>query len=96
MSAPKIIIVILLLMVVVTFAVQNMSLVSITFYDFQFHKQVLEVPLPIVVLLSLLMGFFLAWLVGAFKQMRLRSRLRKSERVIQSLNSQIEKIKTEE
>ena len=96
MPAAKIIIFILLLMVVVTLAVQNMSLVSITYYDFQFHKQALEVPLLIVILGSLLTGFILAWLLGALKQMRLRSRLRKSDKAVQSLTSQIEKLKSEE
>ena len=96
MPAAKIIISILLLMIVVTFAVQNMSMVPITYYDLHFQKLTLEVPILVVILGSLLTGFVLAWFVGAFKQMRMRSQLRKSERTVQSLTSKIEKYKSEE
>ena len=95
MPAIRIIIFILLLIVVVTFAVQNMGLVSINYYDFKFHKQNFKVPLLIVILGSLFIGFLLAKFGGTVKQIRLRSQLKKSERVTKSLISQIEKIKPE-
>jgi len=96
MPAAKIIISILLLMIVVTFAVQNMSLIPITYYDFQFQKQTFKMPVLIVILGSMLTGFVLAWFIGTFKQMRLKSQLRKSERAVQSLTSRIEKYRSEE
>ena len=95
MPVAKVIIFVLLLMFVVTFSVENISLVSITYYDFYFQKQTLEVPVLVLISVSLLAGFILTWLVGVLKQMRLRSQLRKSERVVRSLTSQIEKYKSE-
>ena len=96
MPAAKIIISILLLMVVVTFAVMNMNLVQIQYYDFQFHKHILELPLLAVIFSSLLIGFILAWFAGSLKQIRLRSLLRKSDRAVRSLTEQIEKYKARE
>ena len=95
MPVAKVIVFVLLLMFVVTFSVENISLVSITYYDFYFQKQTLEVPVLVLISVSLLAGFILTWLVGVLKQMRLRSQLRKSERVVRSLTSQIEKYKSE-
>tara|TARA_B100000686_G_C15847938_1_gene505816 strand:+ start:205 stop:495 length:291 start_codon:yes stop_codon:yes gene_type:complete len=96
MPAAKIIILILLLMVVASFAVMNMTLVQIQYYDFQFNKNILELPLLIVIFASLLIGFTLAWFTGSFRQIRLKSSLRKSERAIRSLTEQVEKYKSQE
>ena len=96
MPAAKIIISILLLMVIATFAVMNMSLVQIQYYDFQLDKHILELPLLIVMFSSLFIGFTLAWFAGSLRQIRLKSSLRKSERAIRSLTEQIEKYKSQE
>ena len=96
MPAAKITFSILLLMVVVTFSVMNMNLVQIQYYDFQLHKQVLELPLLIVMFVSLLVGFVLSWFTGSLKQMRLKSLLRKSERAVRLLRDQVEKYKANE
>ena len=95
MPAAKVVIFIFMLIVVVTFSVENIDLVPVTYYDFYFQKQTLQVPLLILIFCSLLSGFLLAWLGGVLKQVRLRSELRKTKRAVRSLTSQIEKIKSE-
>tara|TARA_B100000686_G_scaffold349174_1_gene441924 strand:+ start:3812 stop:4102 length:291 start_codon:yes stop_codon:yes gene_type:complete len=96
MPAAKIIISILLLMLVATFAVMNMSLVQIQYYDFQFDKRILELPLLVVIFASLLIGFTIAWFGSSVRKIRLISSLRKSERAIRSLTEQVEKYKSQE
>tara|TARA_B100000686_G_C16737511_1_gene944528 strand:- start:882 stop:1172 length:291 start_codon:yes stop_codon:yes gene_type:complete len=96
MPTAKIIIFILLLMVVVTFAVMNMSLVQIQYYDFRFHKRVLEMPLLVVMFSSLLIGFVLAWFAGSIRQIRLKSLLNKSEKSVRTLTDQLEKYKSQD
>lgn len=91
MSALKFILSLCLLILIVAFAVKNTVSVPIHYYDYQFRIQTVELPLLMVVLISLFTGFLAAWSVGIFKQMKLKSELRKQNKTIRRLSGELEK-----
>ena len=93
MSAFKFILIILFLIVISVFAVKNMDMVEVSFYDFELNSHDVKVPLLIVVLCSLGLGFLLAWVDGLVARMRLRAVIRKDERTIETLESDLNKLK---
>ena len=94
--AFKLILSISLLIFIVSLAVKNATVVPIYYYDYQFQIQTVELPLLTVVLTSLLMGFMAAWAGGTFKQVKLRSQLKKHEKTIRQMSKELEKHKSKE
>jgi len=93
MPAFKFILIVLFLIIISVFAVKNMDMVEVSFYDFELNSHDVKVPLLIVVLCSLGLGFSLAWIDGLVARMRLRGVIRKHERTIENIESDLEKIK---
>ena len=95
MSAFKFILIVLFLIVISVFAVKNMDMVEVSFYDFELNSHDIKVPLLIVVLCSLGLGFLLAWVDGLVARMRLRGIIRKHERTIENFEIDLEKLKVQ-
>ncbi len=95
MPAFKFILIVLFLIVISVFAVKNMDMVEVSFYDFELNSHDIKVPLLIVVLFSLGLGFLLAWIDGLVARMRLRSVIRKHERTIENFEIDLEKLKVQ-
>ena len=95
MPAFKFILIVLFLIVISVFAVKNMDMVEVSFYDFELNSHDIKVPLLIVVLCSLGLGFLLAWVDGLVARMRLRGIIRKHERTIENFEIDLEKLKVQ-
>lgn len=94
MPAVKSIIAICLLIVIVSLAVKNMNAVELGYYNYKLQSQSVQYPLLIVIIASLTVGFVFAWCIGFFKQIKLKSTIRKQGKTIDSLHEEIEKIKS--
>ncbi len=85
----KFIIYIILSIIVAIFAVKNMDMVEVSFYDFSLNSHDFHVPLLIVILVSLAFGFFLAWIDGLVAKMKLRAIIRRNNKTIESLDEEL-------
>ena len=93
MPAIKFILLILLLIVIASFAVQNMASVGISYYDFEFQLQTIELPLMVVMLIPLLLGFLIAWVMGLSELFKLKSTIRRQNKSISSMEEELESLK---
>ena len=89
----KFIIFIIHALIISLFAVKNMDLVEVSFYDFHLNSHNVRVPLLVVVLASLAFGFFLAWVDGFIAKMKLRNMIRRNEKTIRTLTDELERYK---
>jgi uncharacterized integral membrane protein len=89
----KFIIFILLSIVVAVFAVKNMDMVEVSFYDFRLNSHNYNVPLLVVILVSLAFGFFLAWVDGWIDKMKLKSIIRRNNKTIEALDDELRRYK---
>ena len=85
----KFIIFIILSIVVAIFAVKNMDIVEVSFYEFSLNSHDFSVPLLIVILVSLAFGFFLAWIDGWVAKMKLKSIIRRNNKMIETLDEEL-------
>jgi uncharacterized integral membrane protein len=85
----KFIIFIILSIIVAVFAVKNMDMVEVSFYDLSLNSHDFRVPLLIVILVSLAFGFFLAWIDGWVAKMKLRAIIRRNNKTIESLDEEL-------
>lgn len=95
MPALKIVIFVLLALVISIFAVKNMDLVEVSFYDFGLNSVNIKVPLLLVMLGSLGLGFLLAWVEGFFAKMKLKAIIRKNEKTIEALNNELKQLRSQ-
>ena len=93
MPAIKFILFILLLIVIASFAVKNMAAVGISYYDFEFQLQTIELPLMVVMLIPLLLGFLIAWVLGLSELFKLKSTIRRQNKSISSMEEELESLK---
>ena len=93
MPAIKFILLILLLIVIASFAVQHMASVGISYYDFEFQLQIIELPLMVVMLIPLLLGFLIAWVMGLSELFKLKSTIRRQNKSISSIEEELESLK---
>ena len=96
MLAIKLVIYILLLVIISSFSVINMGEVEINYYDWNFHEYKTHIPLFWVICGSFGSGLLLAWFSNGFKNVKLKSNLRKSSRTINVLNQELEKNREKE
>ena len=89
----KFILFIVLSIVVAIFAVKNMDMVEVSFYDFHLNSHNYSVPLLVVILVSLAFGFFLAWVDGWVAKMKLKSIIRRNNKTIESLDEELRRYK---
>ena len=93
MTVIKFVLSILLLIVIASFAVQNMGSVEISYYDYEFQLHAVELPLMVVVVIPLLLGFLIAWFMGVFDRFKLKSTIRKQSKSISSMEEELERLK---
>ncbi|GJL78119.1 MAG: hypothetical protein NPINA01_11080 [Nitrospinaceae bacterium] len=93
MPAIKFVISILFLICLAAFAVLNRGSVPVFYYDLQFLKQSLEVPLVLVVLIPFAMGFVIAWSFMVVNRVKSNAMINKRNRTIASLNEELERFK---
>jgi uncharacterized integral membrane protein len=89
MPAIKFILYILLFIVIASFAVQNMSSVEMSYYDFKLQLHTIELPLMLMVLIPLVLGFFIAWFLGVLERFKLKSKMRKQTKSISDLEEEL-------
>ena len=85
----KFMIFIILSIIVAIFAVKNMGMVEVSFYDFSLNSRDYRMPLLVVILVSLAFGFFLAWIDGWVAKMKLKSIIRHKNKTIESLDEEL-------
>lgn len=85
----KFILFIVLSIVVAIFAVKNMDMVEVSFYDFSLNSRNYRMPLLVVILVSLGFGFLLAWIDGWVAKMKLKSIIRQNNKTIESLDEEL-------
>lgn len=87
----KFILFIILSIIVAIFAVKNMDMVEVSFYDFRLNSHNYSVPLLVVILVSLAFGFLLAWIDGWVAKMKLKAIIRRNNRTIEALDEELRK-----
>lgn len=92
MSALKIVLFVLLGLVISILAVKNLEMVELHYYDFALNSGSFKAPLLIVIIMSIVVGFLLAWVYGWFLSIKLKSAIRRQEKTISLLNADIEKL----
>ena len=93
MPAIKFILSILLLMVIASIAVQNMGSVEISYYDFKFQLHSLELPLMVVVVTPLILGFLIARVLGLLERLKMKTQLRQQNKQISSMEEELDSLK---
>lgn len=89
----KFILFIILSIIVAIFAVKNMDMVEVSFYDFSLNSYYFSVPLLVVILVSLGFGFFLAWIDGWVSKLKLKAIIRQNNKTIEALDDELRKYK---
>ena len=93
MPAIKFIVSIIILLVIASFAVKNMGTVEFNYYDLKLQLHLVELPLMVVLVASLILGFLIAWFMGIFAQFKLKSTIRQQNRYISTIEEEIEGLK---
>ena len=93
MPAIKFVLSILLLIVIASFSVQNIGAVELNYYDLQLQRNTIELPLMVVLLAPLILGFLIAWFMGLLDRFKLKSVIRQQKRSISSMEDELENLK---
>ena len=70
-----------------------MGTVELNYYDLKLQLHLVELPLMVVLVASLTLGFLIAWFMGIFGQFKLKSTIRQQNRSISSMEEEIEGLK---
>jgi uncharacterized integral membrane protein len=92
--AFKITVLLFLLTVLATFAVKNLHEVEVGYFDYTFTLHTFKTPLFFIICATFTAGFFVAWLVGTFVQLRLKNQLRKKDRLLRKQEEEIQNLKS--
>ncbi len=82
----KLLIGMILVFILVAFAIANMQGVAVSFYFY--HTP--QIPLFVVIFLSLLLGVIVAWGLAVSEQLRLRGQVRARNKEVRRLQAEIE------
>ncbi|MDH5761775.1 MAG: LapA family protein [Nitrospinota bacterium] len=88
----KFIVILILATFIAIFAVKNLEPVEVSFYDVYFNSHNVQIPLFIVIMVSMGFGFFLGWFDGWIAKVKLKNHIRKQDKTIHSLNQQIDQL----
>jgi len=80
-------------LVLIFFGVANMELVTLRFSFMNLFKYEPQMPLFVVVVISIFAGAVLAGLIGLVDQIRLHSRIRKQKKSIDSLENEVKSLR---
>ncbi len=94
MTAIKFITAIVFLIFIAAFSVVNMESVPVSFYNYKFAVEKLEVPLIFVVLVPFVIGFLLAWFFALVARIKLKTTLMRKNRTIENLSKELEQLKS--
>lgn len=89
----KLIIFIILILIFTIFAVKNMGMVEVRFYDFSLNPYSFRMPLVAVISVSLSFGIIIAWIYGWVDKIKLRSIIHRNNRTIEVLDDELRKYK---
>ena len=93
MPAIKFVLSILLLIVIASFAVKNMGSVELNYYDLSLQLHTIELPLMVVLVVPLVLGFLIAWFMGLLDRFKLKSTIRQPKRSLSSMEEELENLK---
>ncbi len=77
----------LLLLIIVLYSVQNLSSVTIGYYNYALELKKVPVPVVIVIFFSIMFGFILAWAVNLPKFYQHNTLVKKKEKEIEKLTN---------
>ncbi|MFQ5450115.1 MAG: lipopolysaccharide assembly LapA domain-containing protein [Nitrospinaceae bacterium] len=92
MPTFKFIISILFLILVASFAVNNMNSVPVVYYDYKLETHTLQLPLMVVIIIPFILGFILAWIMGIFSKLKLKSSVMKKNRALESMQEEMDRV----
>ena len=78
----------ILVFLLVAFAVANMGGVMVNFYFYRTP----QIPLFVVIFISVLLGVIFAWGLAVSEQLRLRAQIRAKDKEIKTLHKEIEEL----
>lgn len=78
----------ILVFLLVAFAIANMGGVIVSFYFYRTP----QIPLFVVIFISVLLGVILAWGLAVSEQLRLRRQIRAKDKKLKELNKEIEEL----
>lgn len=93
MPAIKFVLSILLLIVISSFAVKNMGSVELSYYGLSLQIHTIELPLMVVLVVSLVLGFLIAWFMGLLDRFKLKSTIRQQKQSISLMEEELENLK---
>jgi uncharacterized integral membrane protein len=93
MPVIKFVLSIILLIIIASLAVKNMGSVEFNYYDLQLQLHSIELPLMMVLVIPLVLGFLIAWFIGFFDRFKLKSIIRQQNRSISSMEEELENFK---
>ena len=93
MPVIKFVLSIILLIIIASLAVKNMGSVEFNYYDLQLQLHSIELPLMMVLVIPLVLGFLIAWFIGFFDRFKLKSIIRQQNRSISSMEEELEVLK---
>ena len=70
-----------------------MGTVELNYFDFKLQPHLVELPLMVALVASLIFGFLIAWFMGIFGQFKLKSTIRQQNRSITCMEEEIEGLK---
>jgi uncharacterized integral membrane protein len=92
MPIIKFVLSILLLIVIASFAVKNMGSVELNYYGLQLQLHTIELPLMMVILIPLVLGFLIAWFMDLFDRFKLKSTIRQQNRSISYMEEELKNL----
>jgi hypothetical protein len=70
-----------------------MGSVEFNYYDLQLQLHLIKLPLMVVLVFSLVLGFLIAWFMDLFDRFKLKSIIRQQNRSISSMKEELENLK---
>ena len=91
MSTLKYIFFISFIILISLFASKNMHSVEVHFFDGPSVDRTLRVPTTVLISCAFGLGFLMAWFFELFAQIKLKSQLRKKQKIIEKLEKELTK-----
>ena len=70
-----------------------MGSVEVSYYDVKLQLQKVELPLMLVLVIPLILGFLISWILCMFERFKLKSTIRQQNRSITSIEEELETLK---
>jgi len=93
MGVVRWLLILAVLFVLIVFGVKNMELVTLRFSLSNFFSYEAQMPVFVVVVISIFAGALLAGLIGLVDQLRLHGRIRKQKKSIDRLENEVKSLR---